>query len=112
MVSWSPDSKNIIYSAERNDNWDIYKVSIVRADEPYFYTSTILKEEPVIATDKEEYQAKYSPDGKEIAYVEERNSVKIFNIATKKVELFFLLVTTILIAMETGIFNGALIVNG
>lgn len=89
MVSWSPDSKNIIYSAERNDNWDIYKVSIVRADEPYFYTSTILKEEPVIATDKEEYQAKYSPDGKEIAYVEERNSVKIFNIATKKSRVVF-----------------------
>ena len=84
MVQWSPDGKTLIYAAERNDNWDIYKTTIVRADEPYFFTATVLKEEPVIATSAEEYQPFYSPDGKEIAYIENRNILKVYNIASKK----------------------------
>jgi Tol biopolymer transport system component len=43
-----------------------------------------VKEEPLIATDAEEFQPVISPDGKEMAYLEERNIVKVYNIATKK----------------------------
>ncbi|MBN9296832.1 MAG: PD40 domain-containing protein [Filimonas sp.] len=84
MIDWSPDGKSIIFSAERGNSWDIYRVSLTRADEPYFYASTVLKEEPLIATEKEEFKPKYSPDGKEIAYVEERNILKVYNIASKQ----------------------------
>ncbi len=84
MVQWSPDGKTLIYAAERNDNWDIYKTTIARADEPYFFASTVLKEEPVIATSAEEFQPRFSPDGKEIGYIENRNILKVYNIATKK----------------------------
>ena len=84
MVKWSPDGRTLIYAAERNNNWDIYTSTIVRKEEPYFYASTVLKEEPIIATGAEEYQPKYSPDGKEIAYIENRNILKVYNIATKK----------------------------
>jgi tricorn protease len=84
MVKWSPDGRSLLYAAERNDNWDIYKASIARKEEPYFYAATIINEEPVIATQEEEYQPKYSPDGKEIAYVAERNILKVYNIASKQ----------------------------
>ncbi|MBS1974145.1 MAG: PD40 domain-containing protein, partial [Bacteroidetes bacterium] len=84
MVEWAPDGRALIYATERNDSWDIYKTSIERNEEPYFYASTVLKEEPVIATEKDEYQPKYSPDGKEIAYIEERNILKVYNTVTRQ----------------------------
>lgn len=84
MVEWNPDGKSIIYAAERNDNWDIYTASIARKDEPYFYAATIVNETPVIATKEEEFRPKFSPDGKEIAYMADRNVLKIYNIASKQ----------------------------
>ncbi|MDB5231134.1 MAG: peptidase [Chitinophagaceae bacterium] len=84
MIQWSPDGRSIIYSAERNDSWDIYTSTISRKDEPYFFASTVLKEEPLIATAAEEYLPKYSPDGKEVAYWENRNILKVYNVASKQ----------------------------
>ncbi|MDD4671950.1 MAG: S41 family peptidase [Bacteroidales bacterium] len=83
MLSWDPDGRTIYYSKEQGESWDIYKASIERSEEPYFFASTLITEEPVIATDKEEFQPVVSPDGKEIAYLEDRNTVKIFNLESK-----------------------------
>jgi tricorn protease len=83
-VQWAPDGKTLIYAAERNNNWDIYTSSIAKKEEPYFYASTLLKEEAIINTNKEEFLPKYSPDGKEIAYIEERNILKVYNVAGKQ----------------------------
>lgn len=84
MVSWSPDGKTLIYAAERNDNWDIYTSSLTRKEETYFFASTVLKEEPLIATAAEEFMPEYAPDGKDVAYWENRNVLKVYNIASKK----------------------------
>jgi len=84
MVQWSPDSKSLVYAAERGNSWDVLRATIDRKDEPYFFASTIIKEEPIVATNAEEFQPKFSPDGKEIAYVEDRNKLNIYNLATKK----------------------------
>ena len=84
FVSFSPDGKAIIYASERNAKWGIYQTKKVNDKEPYFFASTILKEEPVIENANENYQPKYSPDGKEIAFIENRRELKVYNIATKQ----------------------------
>ncbi len=83
MVEFSTDGKSIFYSTERNGSWDIYKSSIVRKEEPYFYASTSVKEDAVLASDKEEFQPSISPDGKELAYLEDRNTVRVYNLENK-----------------------------
>jgi C-terminal processing protease CtpA/Prc len=44
----------------------------------------VLKEETIAATNAEEFQPAYSPDGKEIAYLEDRVTLKVVNLATKQ----------------------------
>jgi Tol biopolymer transport system component/C-terminal processing protease CtpA/Prc len=83
-VGFSPDSKSIIYSSERNNKWSVYESKIVRSDEPYFYASTLIKETPVLENTNDNTQPLYSPDGKEIAYVENRNTIRIYNLASKQ----------------------------
>jgi tricorn protease len=84
MIQFSSDGRSIIYSVENEQSWDIYKVSIANKSEPYFYAATTLTTEPLIATDKDEFQPIPSPNGKKIAYLEERNVIKVYDIATKK----------------------------
>ncbi len=84
MIEFSPDGRSIIYSVEKNGSWDIDKLHIANNKEPYFYASTIVDNTPVIATDKNDFQPRYSPNGKKIAYLEERNILKVYNTVTHK----------------------------
>ena len=84
-VSFAPDGKSVIYAAERNNKWSVFESRIVRADEPYFYAATLLKENALLDNDNDNTQPLYSPDGKEIAFVENRNYLKIYTVATKQV---------------------------
>jgi Tol biopolymer transport system component/C-terminal processing protease CtpA/Prc len=82
-VSFSPDGKSLLYASERAGRWAIYETRRTRDEEPYFYASTTLKETPVIADLHQNQQPIYSPDGKEIAYVQDRSTLKIYTVETK-----------------------------
>ncbi|HSQ34995.1 MAG TPA: peptidase S41, partial [Candidatus Binatia bacterium] len=83
-VCFSPDGRTLAYAAEKDNNWNIHTTTIARKEEPYFYAATVLREEALVATTAEEFQPEFSPDGKEIAYLEDRVVLKVFNLASKK----------------------------
>ncbi len=83
-VSFSPDGKALLYAAEREKSWKIYENRRQRDEEPYFYASTVLKETPLVDNNMENYQPAYSPDGKEIAYIENRMTLKVLNLESKQ----------------------------
>ncbi len=83
-VSFSPDGRTLLYASERGESWDLYTTTITRKEEKYFFNATVLKEEPLLTTPAEEFQCAYSPDGKEVAYLEERTTLKVLNLASKQ----------------------------
>ncbi|MFT4600367.1 MAG: tricorn protease [Arenicella sp.] len=83
-VSFSPDGDAILYASERNESWNIYETKITRESEKYFYNSTLLEETELVNNGEETFQPEYSPDGKEIGFLENRTTLKVYNIESKK----------------------------
>lgn len=84
FLSYSPDGEALLYASQRNGSWKLYQTQKARKEEPYFYASTLLKEEALTTGTTDSYQPQYSPDGKEIAFIEDRRSLKVLNLATKQ----------------------------
>jgi tricorn protease len=74
FITFTPDGQSLVYSSERNGKWSIYKV---REEEPFFFASTLLKEEAVVETKEDNYLPEYSPDGKKLAYIAGRRTLRI-----------------------------------
>lgn len=83
FVDFAPDGKSIVYASERDGRWQIFQVNITRSDEPFFYASTLLEEKPLVSNDKDNYQPKFSPDGKKLAFIEDRRTLKVMDLETK-----------------------------
>lgn len=86
-LSWSPDSKALIYTSERDGIYNIYRATIARGDEePNFANATLISEEPLFDVDgHERTSAVISPDGKHLAFVLDRNKLAVMDMATKQV---------------------------
>ncbi len=85
FLSFSPAGDALLYASERNNSWKIFQAKKTRAEEPYFYAATVIKEEPLISGATDAYQPKFSPDGKEIAFIEDRRSLKIMNLNSREI---------------------------
>ncbi|MDF1697190.1 MAG: S41 family peptidase [Saprospiraceae bacterium] len=85
FVTFSHDGNAIIYASERQGRWSIYQSKKVRDEEPFFFASTLLKEEALIENDLDNYLPEMSPDGNKIAYVEGRRTLKVMDLKTKAV---------------------------
>ncbi|MEP1095320.1 MAG: S41 family peptidase [Cyclobacteriaceae bacterium] len=85
-VSFSPDGRSIVYAGERNGAWNIYESKIMDEEEPYFFASTLINESALVATTAMEFQPLYSPDGKKVAYLEDRTTLKVVDLSSKASE--------------------------
>nr|WP_136251917.1 S41 family peptidase [Ningiella ruwaisensis] len=84
FVSFSDEGDAVLYASERDSKWSIFKSTKVREQEPFFYAATLIKESSLIENEKDNYLPKVSPDGKKLAYVEDRRTLKVMDLATGK----------------------------
>ena len=86
MPSFSADGKSLVYASEKSGVWSLYMAKISRPEESYFFNATLIEDEPLFKpSDTERMYPKYSPDGKEIAFIEDRHQLMVYNLASKKV---------------------------
>ena len=84
-LTFAPDNRTLAYASERNGNWQLFLAKIARKEEANFPNATIIEEEVLLpsATVERAYP-QFSPDGKELAFIEERNRLMVINLAYRE----------------------------
>ena len=84
-VDFAPDGKKLVYAAERNGKWRLVEARLANEDEKYFFASTLVNEKVIYDGDGEAFQPKYSPDGKKVAFLFNRDTLKVLTLETGEV---------------------------
>ncbi len=81
FVTFGPEGKTIVYASEREGKWHIFEAKRVREEEePFFFASTLIEEKPLISNKEDNYEPKFSPDGKNLAWVAGRRTLKVMKL--------------------------------
>lgn len=86
-ITWGRDNRTLYYTSERDGHYNIYKATIARADDPNFSNATLIEETPLFAvTDTVDRTVpSISPDGKKMAFIEDRNRLMVMDLASGEV---------------------------
>ena len=85
-VTFAPDNRTLAYASERSGNWELYLAKIERKDDPNFPNATLIKEEVLLPSKTiERSYPQFSPDGKELAFIQDRRKLMVVNLESKKV---------------------------
>ena len=84
-IDFSPDGRSIVYASERDGLWQIYQTSLVDKDDKLFTYANDFKEERLVNSSYTSFQPQYSPDGKEVAFLQNRTELRVLNLKTKEV---------------------------
>lgn len=82
-VEFTADGKTLVYDSERDGLWQIYKSTIKDPKEKHFTYASDIEETRLTDSDKVSFTPRVSPDGKKVAYLEDRTTLKVIDIDGK-----------------------------
>lgn len=85
-VSFSPDGRKLLYACENNGQWSLCEASIVgdKKAVPGFFNAPRVSTKVLLSNAHQNFQPRYSPDGKQVAYLQDRAALHVLDIATGK----------------------------
>lgn len=82
---FAPDGRTLAYATERNGNWQLCLARLTRTEETNFPNATRIEEEVILPSESiERAHPQFSPDGKELAYIEDRSRLMVLNLETRQ----------------------------
>ena len=85
VVDFAPDGRSIVYDSERDGIWQLFTTEIKDPEEKSLLYATELVEKPLYKGDKPAFQPDYSPDGKKVAFLEDRTTLRVLDLKSKEV---------------------------
>ena len=83
-VNFAPDGRSLVYISEIDGDMDIFQAKLGDASMKDFTSPGKIIEAKLIDTDGDLMYPKISPDGKKLAYLEDRGSICVFDFATRE----------------------------
>lgn len=85
VVSFSPDGRTLVYDSERDGQWQLFTAEIKNPAEKRFAYATEIVEKPLYKGTGVAQQPAFSPDGKKVAFLEDRTTLRVIDVKTKAV---------------------------
>ena len=87
VVDFAPDGRTLVYDSERDGQWQLFTATIADKDEKQFAYATEIIETPLYkaADGSPAFQPQWSPDGKEVAFLENRTALRVVDAKGKNV---------------------------
>ena len=84
-VSIAPDGKSMVYDSDRDGYWQLFTAKIKDKDGEQFAYANEIEEEPLYKCETSAMQPAISPDGKKVAFLENRGDIRVIDLASRKV---------------------------
>ena len=85
-ISFSSDGRKLLYACEMDGQWSLCEASIVGEKKavPSFFNAPRVATKVLLKNEHQNFQPAYSPDGKQVAYLQDRAALHVLDVATGK----------------------------
>ncbi len=83
-VDFAPDGKTLVYDSDRDGYWQLFTAKTGKDDSSFAYAEEIV-ETPLYKCATSAMQPLFSPDGKKVAFLENRTAIRVIDLDTKNV---------------------------
>ncbi len=85
-VSFSPDGRKLLYACEQDGQWSLCEAAIDgdKKAVPNFFNAPRVTTRVLLKNTHQNFQPRYSPDGKQVAYLQDRAALHVLDIASGK----------------------------
>ncbi len=84
-VDFAPDGRTLVYDSDRDGQWQLFTAEIKNPAEKRFAYATEIVEKPLYKGERTAQQPAFSPDGKKVAFLEDRTELRVIDVKSKKV---------------------------
>lgn len=84
-ASFSPDGRTLVFDSDVDGIWQLFTAKIKNDKEKEFAYATDILIEPLYKCETSAMQPQFSPDGKKVAFLEDRTILKVIDLDTKNV---------------------------
>ncbi|RTL44357.1 MAG: peptidase S41 [Burkholderiales bacterium] len=85
-VSFSPDGRKLLYACEDGGQWSLCEATLEGDKKlvPSFFNAPRVSTRVLLKNAHQNFQPRYSPDGKQVAYLQDRAALHVLDIASGK----------------------------